>query len=201
MSMAILLKGVLATDSQMMHNIRDNDEYTTQGQKLFISPCKRAAFALVGSELDSIELALVWQFIVPRLAAFYLSYESGNPLEFSDDERALLGGTSAKSTSVMRRLILVTQTHAWAICRDFEVGASIIEIDPTKYWTDGSECNMSNVYYVAGFDAAEIIQRLTRISNTCGGAPQVLKLSTLVAFDRSVTAVKKSRKKPVGVKA
>lgn len=202
MSMAVLLNGTLATDSQMLHNIGSPQEYTSQGQKLFVSPCKRAAFALVGAELDSVELSLLWAFLIPRLAAFYLSYDEGNPLELSADEGGLLSGVSAKGSDVYRRMFLVTQTNVWAIQRNYDAGGtSVKSIDPSKYWSEGSECNMANVYYKVGFDAVEIIRRLARITNTCGGEVQSVNLKDLTAFDRVVPPVKKLRKPRNGVKA
>lgn len=195
MSMAILLNGTLATDSQMLMNISARDEYIAEGQKLFISPCKRAALAIVGGEFDSVEQTLVWTFITARLAAFYLSYDAANPLEFSDEERALLGGTSARgSGKLSRRMFLVTRDHAWAIARDLDEGAIISDIDPSKYWTEGSEGNFANVYWKAGFDACEIIRRISHMTNTCGGDVQSVKMSDLEPYPREATQAKQPKK-------
>lgn len=199
MSMAILLNGTLATDSQMLLNINERDEYIDFGKKLFISPCKRAAIAVVGSEWDAIELALVWTFVVGRLTAFYLSYDAGNPLEFSDDELALLGGTSSMQDYVSRRFFLVTNEHAWAVKRDSDKGAIVSPIDPTGWWSQGSESNISNVFYKAGFDAEEIIRRVARLANTCGGEVQSLRMAELKPFDREVPK-KRTVRKPQGTK-
>jgi hypothetical protein len=194
MSQAVLLNGILATDSQMLMNINARDEYIAFGQKLFVSPCKRAALGIVGGEFNSTEMALVWGFIVPRLAAFYLSYDAGNPLEFSEEERGLLCGMSAKGIKVIRRMFLVTQEHAWVIERDVDEGAVVSSIDPTQYWTEGSEGNFANVFYKAGFDAPEIIRRISLLANTCGGPVQALSMSTLDTFPREAKPVVEPKK-------
>jgi hypothetical protein len=191
--MAVVLNGVLATDSQMLNRLRERDEYLSVGKKLFVSPDKRAVIAVVGSEWDSIELALVWTIIQARLTAFYLSYDAGNPLEFSDEERALLSGASSKG-KVVRRFFLATRTHLWEVIHDNDDGARINALDPKGYHSHGSECNMANVFYKAGFNAPEIIRRIARLSNTCGGEPQVFVAKDLEEYPREVPA--KPARKP-----
>lgn len=200
MSMAVLLNGILATDSQMLNRLRERDEYISFGKKLFISPDNRAAIAVVGSEWDSIELALVWTFVQARLADFYLSYEEGQPLEFSDDERKLLTGASSRD-KVFRRFFLITRTHAWSMKFDSEEGGILTVIDPAGYYAHGSECSLSNVYYKAGFDAPEIIRRICHITNTCGGDVQLVKAKDLEEYARSVgEKPKKPARKPAAAK-
>jgi len=197
MSMAVLLNGILATDSQMLNRIRERDEYISFGKKLFISPDNRAAIAVVGSEWDSIELALVWTFVQARLADFYLSYEQGQPLEFSDDERKLLTGASSRD-KVFRRFFLITRTHAWSMKFDSDEGGILTVLDPLGYYAHGSECSSANIYYKAGFAAPEIISRICRITNTCGGDVQMVKAADLEEYARTIP--EKPAKKPRGTK-
>lgn len=199
MSMAVLLNGILATDSQMLNRIRERDEYISFGKKLFISPDKRAAIAVVGSEWDSIELALVWTFVQARLANFYLSYDEGQPLEFSDDERKLLTGASSEE-KVFRRFFLITRTHAWSMKFSSELGGVLSVLEPLGYYAHGSECSSANIYYKAGFEAPEIISRISAITNTCGGDVQMVKAKDLEEYARTIPPkpARKPRKPATG---
>lgn len=185
MSQAILLNGVLATDSQMLNRIRERDEYISYGKKLFISPDNRAAIGVVGSEWDDIELALVWTLVQARLADFYLSYDKGQPLEFSLDELKLLTGASSRD-KVFRRFFLITRTHAWTVKFDSDEGGIITVADLNGYATHGSESSSANIYYKAGFDAPEIIRRIAAITNTCGGDVQMVKAKDLDEYPRAI---------------
>lgn len=190
MSQAVLLKGVLATDSQMLERIRERDEYISFGKKLFISPDGRAAIAVVGSEWNSTELALVWSFVQPRLSAFYLSQgeksDGYSPLEFSDDERGLLTGASAREAKVYRRFFLVTRDDAWTVRWCADNMASVEHLERDGYYAHGSEAVFANIYWKAGFDAVEIIKRICQNTSTCGGEIQTLKLKDLQPYPRSV---------------
>ncbi|MCO6704772.1 hypothetical protein [Streptomyces sp. CHB9.2] len=191
MSMVVIKDGIIAADKQMLVNCGTRIEYREVGNKLFIEDEKRFVVGVVGADPHRADMGLIKTLLTTRLTAFYLSYDEGNPLEFTDEEAMILTGYAA---GISRRLYVATAEHCWFISwrteeKDLEVRAEDIH----RFNATGSEINFANAYHKAGLGAIEIIHRISKATATCGLGCDFYDLTTLKKFPRTVPAQKKSR--------
>lgn len=191
MSMVVIKDGVIAADKQMLVNCGTRIEFRERGSKLFIEDEKRFVVGVVGADPHRADMALIMTLLTNRLTAFYLSYDEGNPLEFSEEEGMILTGYAA---GVARRMYVATAEHSWFIAwrteeKDLEVRAEDIH----RFSATGSEINYANVYHKAGLGAIEIVNRLGKATATCGLGCDFYDLTTLKKFPRTVPTPRKPR--------
>lgn len=191
MSMVVIKDGVIAADKQMLVNCGTRAEYRELGLKLHIEDEKRYVIGVVGSDLHKTDMALIKTLLTARLTAFYLSYDEGNPLEFTDEEAMILTGYAAGNT---RRLYICTAEHVWFVLYDKEdKELTVRPEDITQYLCMGSEVNFANTYHKAGLGAIEIINRLNKATATCGMGCDFYNLLELKKFPRKVPTPRKPR--------
>lgn len=186
MSMIVVKDGVIASDTQMLVNCGTRTEYAEIEEKLHLDENNQFVLGIIGSSVHSIDLALIKNMIRVRLTHFYLGYDRANPLEFSDEETMLLTGYATDNSRI---IYLATAEHVWFIkwIKDDEKLA-VEEKRISDYNSAGSEVVFANVYHAAGFDAATIIERIARITNTCGGGVHSIDLRKLKKFPREKLA-------------
>lgn len=188
MSMVVIKDGVIAADKQMLVNCGTRIEYREPGTKLFKDSAGRFVIGAVGSDMHKIDLALIQTLLNVRLAAFYLNYDDANPLEFTDEEAMILTGYA---NGLDRRFYVATAEHAWFIM--WKKDEKHLEVKPesiTVFNGTGSELVIANVFHKAGCSAVEIIQRIGRLTGTCGFGHDSFHLNRLKKFDRSVPTKK-----------
>lgn len=191
MSMVVIKDGVIAADKQMLVNCGTRVEYREIGDKLHIEDEKRFVIGVVGSDPHKTDVALIKTLLTARLTAFYLGYDEGNPLEFTDEEAMILTGYAVGNA---RRLYLVTAENCWFISWDKdEKELNVRAEDINRFHCTGSEINFANTYHKAGLGAVEIINRLGKQTATCGMGCDFYNLADLKKFPRTVPTQKKTR--------
>jgi hypothetical protein len=191
MSMVVIKDGVIAADKQMLVNCGTRVEYREPGLKLHIEDEKRFVIGIVGSDPLPVDVALIRTLLTARLTAFYLSYDEGNPLEFTDEEAMVLTGYAVGNA---RRLYVCTAENLWFICYDEDKKELTVRAeDITRFHCTGSEINFANTYHKAGLGAVDMINRLNKQTATCGMGCDYYVLSDLKKFPRKVPTPRKAK--------
>lgn len=194
MSIVVMYKGVMASDSQFLIDTRKASERVEFGPKLFKGPGDKFVIGGCGAVIHPDDLQALHEVLFQRLSVYYAGFDPDNPLEFSVEEsQILLPQLRDGNIPGYRYLVLMTAEHQWALTGNSDDVITVMPHAPGEYHCIGSENNMANTAYTAGLDAVDIVELVCKLTNTCGGATQSVSQTSLKKFPR--TAVKRRARK------
>lgn len=185
MTILVAHDGVLYADSGRVTNYsRWYAQLDDKADKIFISPCQRAAICSTGFVNTKDDLARIGQFFVGRIAA-YLASKDFKDLDITVPQRKEVGLADCVYMIMTTHGIYQYDAGAWGLTMTF--------YEPQETVVLGGAIHIVTMAMRMGLGPKEAIEIACRKNTHCRGPVKEFKMSDLKDFDQIVVDIEAAK--------